>query len=216
MIYKLLVNFNNFLLYFAAFFMICLLLYVIYKIFIIENDIYLLNDKVNKIEVEYSGGSSFEKPSIKVNKNQISEQDRNYDINMNEIIMSNIFENDDFSKQHQTPKKPVITEIDIIDIDKVDAKVSDLDLREPSEPIFDLKKDVISDDKESVISINSSSKKKLLKLNLERLKEKCNEQGLMSSGTKAQLIERLLEKEQSDSQQPQQVSQVPQSEKIEE
>jgi len=198
MIYKLLLNFNNFLLYFVAFFMICLLLYVIYKIFIIENDIYLLTDKVNKIEIEYSGGS-LEKSIMKVTKNQLPEQDKNYDLNMNEIIMNNIFENNDYSKQQSSlPQKPIITEINIIDIDKVTPKTNNSEsIEHSSDIIFDLKKDVITDDKESIISVNSSTKKKLLKLNLERLKEKCNEQGILSTGTKAQLIERLLEKEHS-------------------
>ena len=63
------------------------------------------------------------------------------------------------------------------------------------EEIFDLKKEVINDDKESVISSNNLNKKKLLKWNLDKLKEKCEQLDLPTDGTKAQLIERILEKE---------------------
>ena len=66
-----------------------------------------------------------------------------------------------------------------------------------SEPIFDLKKEMIMDDKESIMSSNNLTKKKLSKLNLDKLKEKCIELELNTEGTKAQLIDRILEKEMS-------------------
>jgi len=185
MIYKLLSNFNNFLAYFVAFFIICLLIYVIYKIFILEHDLYIINDKVNKIELEYCGSSS---TTINSNYNQ-NELDNK--INVNEIIMNNIF-NDNL----MTVEQPEINEIDIIDIDKIDVKNDEPEIVEQKEPLFDLKKEVINDDKESIISTNALTKKKLLKLNLDKLKDKCLELGVSTEGTKAQLIERLLEKEQ--------------------
>ncbi len=50
------------------------------------------------------------------------------------------------------------------------------------------------DETESISSnINVMNKKKLQKLNLDKLKEKCMELGLSVEGTKAQLIDRLLE-----------------------
>ena len=165
MIYKLLLNFNNFLAYFVALFIICLLIYVIYKVFILENDLYILNDKVNKMEIEYCGGVSNEKP-LKYNQDEHSKQ-----LDMNEIIMNNIF-NDNINNNSN------ITEMDIIDIDKIELKEDEPEITEATEPIFDLKKEV-------------------LKLNLDRLKDKCTEQGLSTDGTKAQLIERILEKEQT-------------------
>ncbi len=187
MIYKLLLNFNNFLAYFVALFIICLLIYVIYKVFILENDLYILNDKVNKMEIEYCGGVSNEKP-LKYNQNEQSKK-----IDMNEIIMNNIF-NDNISNISNNSS---ITEMDIIDIDKIEIKDEEPIITEIKEPIFDLKKEVLTDDKESIISTNANTKKKLLKLNLDRLKEKCIEHGLSTDGTKTQLIERILEKEQS-------------------
>lgn len=184
MIYKLLLNFNNFLAYFVALFIICLLIYVIYKVFILENDLYILNDKVNKMEIEYCGGVSNDKP-LKYNQDEHSKQ-----LDMNEIIMNNIF-NDNINNNSN------ITEMDIIDIDKIELKEDEPEITEATEPIFDLKKEVLTDDKESIISTTANTKKKLLKLNLDRLKDKCTEQGLSTDGTKAQLIERILEKEQS-------------------
>jgi len=97
---------------------------------------------------------------------------KNDGIDMNEIIMTQIFDDE-----------PVINvDSDIIEIEEI------------KEPIFDLKKEVITDDKESIISSNLT-KKKLQKLNLDKLKEKCLELELNPEGTKTQLIDRILEKE---------------------
>ena len=186
MIYKLLLNFHNFVAYFVALIIICLLIYIIYKVFILENDLYILNDKVNKMEIEYCGGVSNEKPF------KYNHEERLKKVDMNEIIMNNIF-----TENLMSPETTNITEMDIIDIDKIEIKNDEPEINEIKEPLFDLKKEVINDDKESIISTNVNTKKKLSKLNLDRLKDKCNEQGLSSDGTKAQLIERLLEKEQS-------------------
>jgi len=97
---------------------------------------------------------------------------KNDGIDMNEIIMTQIFDDE-----------PVINvDSDIIEIEEI------------KEPIFDLKKEVITDDKESIISSNLT-KKKLQKLNLDKLKKKCLELELNPEGTKSQLIDRILEKE---------------------
>lgn len=181
MIYKLLMNINNFFSYVIAFFIICLLIYLVYKIFILENDIYILNDKINKIEIEYGGGNT-EPLKIRPFDKYMEE------INVNEIIMNNIF--GDSCMEQQADQTANISNLDIIDIDKEEIK-DDVVI----EPIFDLKKEVIMDDKESVLSTNNLPKKKLLKLNLDRLKDKCTELSLPTDGTKAQLIDRILEKE---------------------
>ena len=49
MIYKLLLNLNNFIYYIFALFSFALLVYLVYKLFILENDMYIINDKINKI-----------------------------------------------------------------------------------------------------------------------------------------------------------------------
>lgn len=141
-------------------------MYVIYKIFILENDIYILNDRLNKIEIEYGG-----------NHSNYPQNTNTQEIDMSEMIMNEIF-ND---------------KIDIIDIDKIEDVISPI--KDDNVVIFDLKKEVINDDKESVISSNNLTKKKLLKLNLDKLKEKCGELEISIDGTKAQLIDRILEKE---------------------
>lgn len=147
-----------------------IIMYVVYKIFILENDIYILNDRINKIEVEYGMSSVNNQPT----RSNIIYPPTSQEIDMSEMIMNEIF-ND---------------KIDIIDIDKME----DPPVKE-EEVIFDLKKEVINDDKESVISSNNLNKKKLLKWNLDKLKEKCDQLDLPTDGTKAQLIERILEKE---------------------
>lgn len=189
MIYKLLLNFNNFIFYFIALFIVLLLIYIIYKSFILENELYIMQDKLNKIELEYCGGN-------KIVKNTSMQNDElpNYDIKLNEIIMNNIFSDNQKEQPLQTKQQPLMNEINILDIDKIDIKDDEPDLPEISkEPIFDLKKEVLADDKESIISI--TNKKKLLKWNLDKLKEKCIEYNLATEGTKAQLIERIVEYE---------------------
>lgn len=196
MIYKLLLNFNNFVFYFIALFVVCLLIYVIYKTFILENELFIIQDKLSKIEIEYCGGNSSCSTSNdckRVIKNTPMNKDEglpNYDISLNEIIMNNIF------ADNQKEQNPIMAEVvDIIDIDKIitkDNEPVDVSTTEPvKEPIFDLKKEVLADDKESVVSV--SNKKKLLKFNLDKLKDKCTEYNLSTEGTKAQLIERIVE-----------------------
>jgi len=173
MISKLLFNINNLFYYLFMAIVVSIILYLIYKMFILENDVYLLNEKIYKLEC--NGGQ------CQIPKNKIN----NDEINMNEIIMSQIFDNDD-------EEQPIINkDIDIINIEDLLPEQTSI------EPIFDLKKETVMDDKESIISSNNLTKKKLSKLNLDKLKEKCVELELNSEGTKAQLIDRIFEKEMS-------------------
>jgi hypothetical protein len=57
--------------------------------------------------------------------------------------------------------------------------------------IFDLKKEDVVDN----VSTVSLTKKKLSKLNLDSLKQKCTELNLQTEGTKNELIERILNNE---------------------
>ena len=59
--------------------------------------------------------------------------------------------------------------------------------------VFDLKKEIIVDDKESIVSENNFTKKKLQKLNLDKLKDKCEELNISHDGTKSQIIDRIME-----------------------
>ena len=54
-----------------------------------------------------------------------------------------------------------------------------------------------ADDNQSIIS-SSNNKKKLQKLNLEKLKEKCQELGLSQEGSKANLIDRIIDEGNKD------------------
>lgn len=158
MIAKLLFNINNLFYYLFMLFLLCVIIYLVYKLFILENDVYIINEKLFNIECSQNNHCVLPK--------------KNEGIDMNEIIMTQIFDDE-----------PVINvDSDIIEIEEI------------KEPIFDLKKEVITDDKESIISSNLT-KKKLQKLNLDKLKEKCLELELNPEGTKSQLIDRILEKE---------------------
>jgi len=174
MITKLLFNINNLFYYLFMALIVTIILYLIYKIFILENDVYILHEKFYKLECNGQQCS--------IPKNKIT----NEEMNMNEIIMSQIFDDDN-------DEEPIINkDIDIINIEDL------LPEKEmTSEPIFDLKKETVMDDKESIMSSNNLTKKKLSKLNLDKLKEKCVELELNTEGTKAQLIDRILEKEMS-------------------
>lgn len=166
MIGKYLTNMNNLIQYIIMFLILLLIIYLIYKIFIVENDIYIINEKLSKIELQFN-------KSIVIENSKFD----NEEIEIANNFMNEIFTNDE--------------EPSSIDIDEIIKN----DDTKPSikEEVFDLKKEVITaDDNQSVIS-STNNKKKLQKLNLDKLKEKCQELGLSPDGTKANLIERILD-----------------------
>lgn len=157
---------NNLIQYIIMFLILLLIIYLIYKIFIVENDIYIINEKLSKIELQFN-------KSIVIENSKFD----NEEIEIANNFMNEIFTNDE--------------EPSSIDIDEIIKN----DDTKPSikEEVFDLKKEVITaDDNQSVIS-STNNKKKLQKLNLDKLKEKCQELGLSPDGTKANLIERILD-----------------------
>jgi hypothetical protein len=167
MIGKYLTNMNNLIQYIIMFLILLLIIYLIYKIFIIETDVYILNERLSKIELQFNKPISIEKTSF----------------NTEELDIANNFMNEIFTNQEDE-------EPSSIDIDEIIKKDNNLPIKEE---IFDLKKDVITaDDNQSIIS-SSNNKKKLQKLNLEKLKEKCEELGLSQEGTKANLIDRIMD-----------------------
>ena len=95
--------------------------------------------------------------------------------------------NEIFSNQEEEPSS--------IDIDEIIKKDDNSPVKEE---VFDLKKDVMNtDDNQSIIS-SSNNRKKLQKLNLEKLKEKCQELELSNEGTKANLIDRIMDEMNKD------------------
>jgi hypothetical protein len=163
---------NNLIQYILMFLLLLLIIYLIYKIFLVENDVFILNERLSKIEVQFNQPITIEKTNL----------------NKEEIEIANNFMSEIFTNQDE--EEP--SSIDIDEIIKNDEKPV------VKEEIFDLKKDVMTtDDSQSVIS-SSNNKKKLQKLNLDKLKEKCQELGLSQEGTKANLIDRILEETNKD------------------
>jgi hypothetical protein len=146
------------------------------------------------MEIEYSNPEFVKTPGDFNNKKEA--------YNLTEIIMNEVFNNEN-KKNCSNGKckvvvEPEINEIDldaimkteVINTQETSVKTSD----EQSTVIFDLKKEVVMNDAESVVSGGGQlTKKRLLKLNLDKLKEKCVELNLSTDGTKAQLIERICE-----------------------
>lgn len=193
MFLKLLSNINYLFYFFCITFFLLILTYVIYKIFLLEADIYMIFEKINNIELEFSNSSSkSQSNSCNSNSKCIYKPKTNDTINISEIMMNEVFNNQNIKK-----------EVDIIDIDEIigDIKETEKEILEPeSKVVFDLKKEIINNDNESIISGSTTqmTKKQLNKLNIDKLKAKCNELEISNEGTKAQLIDRILEEINKD------------------
>ena len=192
MLFKLLSNINYIFYFICIAFVLLILTYIIYKMFLLEADIYLLVEKINKIELEFNYNNTNSKSTSCSSHNKNSCSMKLSDIIMNEVFnpyQTNIKKNkDDIDKEIENEK-----DVDVIDIDEI---IGDIKENEPDNKIiFDLKKEtVLNNDNESVISSsNKITKKKLQKLNLDKLKEKCVELDISSEGTKPQLIDKILE-----------------------
>jgi len=171
MIGKYLTNMNNLIQYIIMFLILLLIIYLIYKIFILETDVYILNERLSKIELQFN-------KSVSIEKNTYDNE---------EINVASNFMNEIFSNQDEEPSS--------IDIDEIIKKDDNPPVKEE---VFDLKKDVMNiDDNHSIIS-SSNNRKKLQKLNLEKLKEKCQELELSQEGTKANLIDRIMDEMNKD------------------
>ena len=199
--------------------MLIIIGYIIYKLFIIENDVYYLNQKINKLEIEFSNPNDLNL-NIATNSNNDNIGDNSHEnqenFNMSDIIMNEIFNSDSLndgtcninSSYCKIEKKPITeikmkndanvkSDVEICDVNSIDIdNILNDDLNDTfdkKEVLFDLKKEVINDDKESVISSNAITKKKLQKLNLDKLKDKCEELNISHDGTKSQIIDRIME-----------------------
>ena len=181
MISKLLNNISTLINYIVLFIILLILTYIIYKIFIIDNDIYIINEKINQIEMDMTtipSSSSHELP-----KKQMYEM---ADLCMNKCFVEELAPTSIDIDINHIPKKNLN--------DNIEDFTTIIDEKPPKE-IFDLKKEIVKveDDTSSIVSTNNLNKKKLLKLNLEKLKDKCMEMKLSTEGTKAQLIDRIME-----------------------
>lgn len=186
MFLKLISNINYLFYFFCITFVLLILTYIIYKIFLLEADVYMIVDKVNNIELEFNGSSKSLPNFCNSNSKCIYKSEINDTINISDKIMNEVFNN----------KK----EVDIIDIDEIIEDNNKETVENESKVVFDLKKEIINNDNESVVSSSTSqiTKKQLQKLNVDKLKEKCTELELSTEGTKTQLIDRILEEKNKD------------------
>jgi hypothetical protein len=166
----------------------------------LEADVYMIIEKINNIELEFSGSSSSKSFSNSCNSSNskcIYKPKTNDTINISEMMMNEVFNN-----TINSVIEPVKKEVDIIDIDEIigEVKEKEEEVSSSSNIVFDLKKEIINNDTESVVSssTNQMTKKQLQKLNVDKLKEKCNELELSTEGSKAQLIDRILEEMNKD------------------
>jgi len=155
----------------------------------------MLSNKLNKIEIEYNNPSVYSPSTVKMNTAEIIMNEifnecsdsgccpinkHPYDDDKNDNNDNNDDNKDEIIKTKKDNNKTtqIIDEIEIVD------------------EIFDLKKDISADDKESVISasINGghAAKKALMKLSLDKLKAKCEEREISTEGTKNQLADRII------------------------
>lgn len=200
MFLKLISNINYLFYFFCITFVLLILTYIIYKLFLLEADVYMIVEKINNIELEFSGSSSSKSSSNSCNSSNskcIYKPKSNDTINISEMMMNEVFNN-----TINSVIEPVKKEVDIIDIDEIigEVKEKEEEVSSSSNIVFDLKKEIINNDTESVVSssTNQLTKKQLQKLNVDKLKEKCNELELSTEGTKSQLIDRILEEMNKD------------------
>jgi len=183
-------SFQNIILYFSFVIMLVFIFFLSYKYLYLEQSIYLLTNKLNKLEIEYNNPNVYcNEPNSNIMKTA-------------EIIMNEIFTDENICSvssnscdikatpipKFQDDKEPITNKTSIIQpIDSEDIQIVN--------EIFDLKKDI--DDKESIISGTTgggglATKKALMKLSLDKLKAKCEDRKLATDGTKNQLADRII------------------------
>lgn len=174
-------TFNNIIYYFTIFIMFILIFFLSYKYLYLEQSLFALTNKLNRMEIEYNNPSIYSNSSTGMNSA--------------EMIMNEIF-NDCCDTSSNTCKlsrandhiEPVLSSPEPQKTQVIADEV------EVINEIFDLKKEI--DDKESIISANigggHATKKALMKLSLDKLKSKCEERKLSTDGTKNQLADRII------------------------
>ncbi len=174
-------SFNNIIYYFTIFIVFILIFFLSYKYLYLEQTLFTLSNKINRLEIEFNN------PSIYSNSSCDNE------INSAEIIMNKIFNDCSTvcSSACCIPTDNTVENILATDPPKPQVVSDEVEI---INEIFDLKKDI--DDKESVISANvgggHATKKALMKLSLDKLKAKCEERKLSTDGTKNQLADRII------------------------
>lgn len=181
---------HNIITYFSFFISLIFIFFLSYKYLYLEQSIYLLNNKLNKLEIEYN------------NPNVYSNTHTSKTFDTAEFIMNEIFNEDNScsinnkcknTNEIKTDNSVIIDTIDTIDT----TDTTDTTDKPSSTEIFDLKKD--NEDKESTVSGalgltggGHATKKALMKLTIDKLKSKCEERKISTEGTKNQLADRII------------------------
>ena len=183
---------NNIIFYITYAILFIFLFFMAYKYLYLEQSVYLLTNKVNKLEIEFNNPNVYTNSSTKTSNSALDSA---------EIIMNEIF-NDGFcdnnvckftsSTSITTPSTPAV----VAPSSNIKQEEIHDDTVQIVNEIFDLKKEVINDDKESIISANvgggHATKKALMKLSIDKLKVKCEERKLSTEGTKNQLADKII------------------------
>jgi hypothetical protein len=172
--------------------MFVFIFFLSYKYLYLEQSIYLITNKLNKLEIEYN------------NPNIYSNQSNSNIMKTAEIIMNEIFTDDSNSCTIKSNDTIINDNSDITNTN--DTNDTNTDKNSVIQPIhtddiqivneiFDLKKDI--DDKESIISGTTggggiATKKALMKLSIDKLKAKCEDRKISTEGTKNQLADRII------------------------
>jgi hypothetical protein len=163
-----------------------------YKYLYLEQSVYILTNKIDKLEMEFNNPNVYNSSPPKTSNSALDSA---------EIIMNEIF-NDNFcstnscqftSSTSSTSTAPVSPAV-VVDVSPKHEEIQEDTVQIVNE-IFDLKKEV-NDDKESIISSNigggHATKKALMKLSIDKLKTKCEERKLSTEGTKNQLADKII------------------------
>jgi len=205
-----LLSLNNIITYTIYAFFIIIILFLIYKYLYLEQAVYLINNKIERIEneIENSNCCSFnnnsnENLNSNSNQNSTSSMMKNAEIIMNEIFNMEASPNCCPTPHHRREEK--INKIEPVDeivpvIEEPIVKNNIFDLKRKTSP--DNEKEVVEkereeiNDKESIVSNiiggGHAVKKSLMKLTIDKLKEKCEERNLSTEGTKNQLADRII------------------------
>lgn len=193
-----LLSFNNLFTYMIYAIFTIIILFLIYKYVYLEQAVYLITNKLDRLESELLNSSSSSKSCSPSNQN--SNMMKNAEFIMNEIFnMDSSSGSCCYQPQKEVKKQPEPVEEIVPVIEEPIAAVATnlFDLKRPNiekEVVDDKKKD--DDDKGSTISNivggGHAMKKNLMKLSIDKLKVKCEERNLPTEGTKNQLADRII------------------------
>jgi hypothetical protein len=199
--------------------MLVFIFFLSYKYLYLEQSIYLLTNKLSKLEIEYNNPNIYSNQSnsnimktAEIIMNEIFTDDDNNSCSIKSNICNSIIVNDNVCANDNVNGNGNVNG-NANDNGNVNAngngnangndKNNKTSIIQPIHTdevqiineLFDLKKDI--DDKESIISGTTggggiATKKALMKLSIDKLKSKCEDRKLSTEGTKNQLADRII------------------------